>query len=245
MKKSIKICIVFLILMLLIISNSYAASEACKVSMSSNKEGTLNIGDEVEISITLSNITLTGGITKIGAELSYDQNIFDIVYEEDSSIADNLDLSEFGSENLKVVHYQEGGWYLATSEVEGSNGAALIGENTGDPTIATGVIGKIKLKVKNTVTTTTTDIKLKTITVFGADESENTISSEASTNLKINAVSNKTTNTTKKNNTNGQNTTANTSTPYTGVEEVAPIIIAVAIIAIVAFVKLIKYKDIK
>ena len=117
MKKSIKIFLVIILFIILTINNSiYAVEEdVCKVVLSANKTD-LKAGDTVEISVKLSNITLENGITYIVGQLDYSQDVFEIVYEDDSVIEDAIDLDEMrddlGYETLKVAYFDEDGWYL-------------------------------------------------------------------------------------------------------------------------------------
>ena len=117
MKKSIKIFLVIILFIILTINNSIYAVEGdvCKVVLSANKTD-LKAGDTVEISVKLSNITLENGITYIVGQLDYSQDVFEIVYEDESVIEDAIDLDEMrddlGYETLKVAYFDEDGWYL-------------------------------------------------------------------------------------------------------------------------------------
>ena len=117
MKKSIKIFLIMVIFFVLAVNNSiYAVEEdVCKVEISANKTN-LKAGDTVEISVKVSNITLENGITYIIGQLDYSQDVFEIVYEDDSVIEDAIDLDEMredlGYETLKVAYLDEDGWYL-------------------------------------------------------------------------------------------------------------------------------------
>lgn len=117
MKKSIKIFLIIALFIILTINNSiYAVEEdVCKVVLSANKTD-LKAGDTVEISVKLSNITLENGITYIVGQLDYSQDVFEIVYEDESVVEDAIDLDEMrddlGYETLKVAYFDEDGWYL-------------------------------------------------------------------------------------------------------------------------------------
>lgn len=260
MKKSIKIIFILTLSMIVLLINStvYADSDACKIDLSSNKT-TLNIGDEIQLSIKMSNITTSEAIANFAGQLDYDQDVFEIEYITDSTTEENLGLSdlrnETGASDLKIAYYEEGGWYIACQEIEGADGAAIMGETTGDPATSSTTIGIIKLKVKDTATTTTTTISLRSTSVVDVKEKTYELSKEASVNFTVNAI-NTTIQSGTQNTTNSKiqniattsnetaNSTANTSAPYTGVEEILPIIFVVAIITVVAFVKFVKYKDI-
>ena len=115
MKKSIKIlCIIVLFIILSINNNIYAADKVAKVSLSPNKTK-LNIGDTVTVDVKLSNITLTNGVAYALGQLEYNQDVFELVYEDTSSLQD-IDLDElaeeYGADKLGIASYDEDGWYL-------------------------------------------------------------------------------------------------------------------------------------
>lgn len=273
MKKFLKAEAIFLILIfaisLLLNNNVYAATEECKMQLSADKT-TLNIGDEVTLTVKVSDIASGEAIQGIVGTLNYPQDIFEIEYITDSQIEENIALSDMrttsGIDNLKVVYYSESGWYILCGEVANSDGAALYAETTGsDPIESSQEIGTIKLKVKDSAITTTTPIKVTDINIENAEGNTSSITTEPSVNFTVNALTSSggsssgnsgssggTSSGTKNNtgantgiNTSTKNTSANTSAPYTGAKEVAPIILIVTIIAVVVFIKLIKYKDIK
>ena len=132
----------------------------------------------------------------------------------------------------------------------------LIAENVGEPDTSSVTLGSIKLKVKDTAITTTETISLTDVNVLDEAEETYEIDDATDVSITINAVSSSGGNTNKKSSTNtntetdkentyNPSTTANQSAPYTGVEDVMPIIFAVAVITIIAFIGIIKYRDIK
>ena len=152
----------------------------------------------------------------------------------------------------------DGAYYYG--EVDDADGAVLIAETAGTPDKSSVTIGSIKLKVKSNAITTTEAISLSEISVLDDAEEVYEIDDASDINITINAISNSETETeaaeeqSKNENTNenigklntyNSASTANQSAPYTGVEDVAPIIFAVTVIAIVAFIGIIKYREIK
>ncbi len=254
MRKITKVMLLIVFLIGILISNiCYADSEACDVKITSDKTK-LNAGDVVTLSVKLSNVNIEDGISAIVGELDYDQEIFDIVYETDSDIEDAIDLEtqkeEYELDNLKVVYYNEDGWYLCLAEIEDADGATIEGLTLGDPVTSSETIGTIKLKVKSTAKATTTEIGFGELYVLDDAEEPYEITTEPSVSLTIASTTNEpTTNKNTNINTNTEKvyngTTANTAAPYAGSKEVTPIILIVTIIAIITLGKVIKYKDIK
>lgn len=162
-------------------------------------------------------------------------------------------------------------------EIEDSDGAALVGENLGDPTESSTTIAKIKLKVKQDVTEAEETVALSSLSVIDnteensydltegssidftitkktSNEAQQSGSIQDNTNKNTNVnTGNQASNTAGNISTGGQTkntnanepSTSNSPAPYTGVEEVTPIIFVVAIITIFTLIRLKKYKDIK
>lgn len=125
------------------------------------------------------------------------------------------------------------------------------------------IIGKIKLKVKDGVKSTTAKVSLEDMTVYGKATTSSTTESpigyeisdatldlnvkgatqnenELIINQKANNVENITQNSVK----NNDEDKANNNVPYTGIEDMIPVIFILAIIAVLAYINYRKYKNI-
>lgn len=261
MKKAINIIIFFLLSIVILTTCVRAEDEACKISISADKT-TLEAGDEVTITLLMSEVNKTSGISQILSILEYSDDIFEIIPVEDSELEANFAGTEF--EGCEIIY--SGGkdtdttiknpWYILYMENNGAKG--IYGSTTADPQIETQIIGKIKLKVKENVQSTNTTIALVDTEVFDAETISNATSTEDLTgfkisdskiDLQINGTIDTNTSTTE-NQSQAQNSQeqkenkAEQEIPYTGVEEFIPFIFIIIIVAIVLNLRYKKYKDI-
>ena len=79
MKKRNIIIACLLFILILFTTKVNAAEEACKVSLSADKT-TLGPGDTVTVSIKVSNVTKTDGISQFIGALDFPSDIFEIVF---------------------------------------------------------------------------------------------------------------------------------------------------------------------
>lgn len=145
--------------------------------------------------------------------------------------------------------------FLASVDTAISNTTAKQGEAP--------IIGKIKLKVKDDAKSTTAKVSLKDMTVYGEATTFSTTESpigyeisdatldlnvkgitqnenELIINQKANNVENITQNSVK----NKDEGKANNNVPYTGIEDMIPVIFILAIISVLAYINYKKYKNI-
>ena len=271
MKKSIKskiLVISLLFVIILSIGSVWAANDVCKFNVSSNKTKATK-GDTITLNLGLDDVTgVTGGIFRFVAQMEYNQDMFEIGYIEDEEIEEEIDLEslreEFGVESLKIAFYDDEGWCLLIGDIEGANGAIIIGETSGDPVESSEDIGTIKLKVIDDEASTE-EIIFSEISVIDSSRKDYEISAKSKASIKIsnsttdegtsgsqsesgNNKNNAKNNANNNNNANkniNPNTPANEAAPYAGTKEVAPIIFAVALIATIGFAGVIKYKGIE
>lgn len=190
MKKIIKIILYIMLLLILLGTCVNAEDEACKITLSANK-ATLNPGDEVTITLNMSDITKSSGIYQFMSVLNFKDDIFEIVKVEDSELKQDLEDSEYGECDILYSGLVDtdpnikNPWYLLYIEESGMHG--IIGSSTADPQKENQIIGKIKLKVKDTVTTSTsTEISLESTEVFDAESiSSGTVSGDVISNTDI------------------------------------------------------------
>lgn len=265
MKKAINIIVCFLVSLIILTTYVRAEDEACKISVSADKT-TLKPGDEVTITLLMSNVNKTSGISQLLSILEYSNNIFEIVPVIDSELKSNLADTEF--KDCQILYSGEkdtdttikNPWYILYIENSGAKG--IYGATTADPQIETQVIGKIKLKVKENIQSTKTTVGIVDTEVFDAETISNTTSTENLTGykisdskieLQINGITNTgTTNNTSTtgNQSNAQNTQTQTENkakkdvPYTGIENFIPFIIIMIAIAGISYMRYKKYKDI-
>ena len=117
MKKTIKVILVLLLFLAILTCKVYAEDEdVCKLSISADKTK-LSAGDTVTLTIKLSDIDeSTDGIINLVGEFEFDQDVFEIVYIEDNSIEEEIDLDTIREEteidNLKIAYYDDEKWNI-------------------------------------------------------------------------------------------------------------------------------------
>ena len=259
MRKFIKVCLYCIIFILLLTTCVRAEDEACKITLSANKK-TLSPGDEVTITLTMSDITKTSGIVVFSSVLEYDNDIFEIIPVDDEELKADLE-NEFA--DFDILYNGENDatvtnpWYLLYIESDGSSG--IYGSTMADPQIQQQVVGKIKLKVKEDAISTSTIISLQETEAYDSESISDTEDTgditgyeiaESEIDLKIEGSTAAMTPTTQEN-VNKQQITqtqlenkAQETGPYTGIEDYIPFILIVAVIAIVSYIKYKKYKEI-
>ena len=271
MKKIIKIILLQLLITFLIISPVRAEELPCKISLSSSKTS-LEPGDEITVSILMSNITVSEGIQYISAILDYSKDVFEIIYDESDLAEDKLvELveGEGDEDNVAMIYVGENDttatgnkWDVALlyDEDTDSNGILAFSDNK---QTQTQTIAKIKFKVKSDAPKTDAEISLKEALVFSMDDDDEgmeiegtsvsfTVNGKAAQAANkpvnnINNIENKTENKVENNLKSNINNvdTANKGTPYTGIEDYIPAIIIIMSVAIVSYFNYKKYKDIK
>lgn len=268
MKKYISIVVLF-IMILIQFSVFVQAAEPCSISLKPDSQN-LSKSDVLTVDISMSNITVSEGITGFLAILDYSKDKFDVVVDESEDAQDVLaELEGTEYEGCKVLYIGQNDedeeilnpWTLLLMESEEGTGIAGI---TNEPQKQSQKIGKIKFKVKDNVASSNSEkITLEELTVIGGEEDisinnayttvkisgSQSISIGTSTNTanKANTVSsyNKTNTAT----TTNKNTTSNTgSLTQTSTSEVpeagTPIIFPIILIAVGIIVfKYKKYND--
>lgn len=270
MKKIVKLILLQFLIVFLMMSTVKAEELPCKISLSSSKT-TLNPGDEITVSILMSNITVSDGIQYVNAILDYSTDVFEIVYDESDLAEDKLaQFEDEGDEgNVAMVYVGENDttlsgnkWDVALlyDEDTESNGILAFSE---EKQTQTQTIGKIKFKVKSDAPKIDTKISLEEVSVFSIDDDDDGMKVEdASVSFTVNGkevaaasqpannvnnVENRAENKVEnkvKENTNNQDTSEK-ETPYTGIEDYFPVIAIVMLIAVISYFNYKKYKDIK
>ena len=272
MKKTLKIILYFLVFIILLTNSANAEDVACKISLSANKT-TLNAGDELIITLSMSNVSKENGISDFVSVLEFSDDIFELVFEEDEELSAALENTEF--KDCKILYSGDkdtdttikNPWYLLCLEDE-EGGKAIYGSTSADPQISNQVVGKIRLKVKGNAETTKATISITDTEVFDPEAiskyetTGNLIGYEiedSKIELQIKGKSNNgglpvnnsiQNNAIQKNNINIDVNThvenkANQNVPYTGIEDyIIPFIFIVVIIAVLAYINYRKYKEI-
>lgn len=256
MKKTIKIILCFVIFVILLMTNVRAEDKACKISLSSNKT-TLNAGDKVTITLTMSDITKSSGIVEFISALEYDSNIFEIIPEDDEELIADLEIESgeteilYNGENDTTVTNP---WYLLYMESDGSGG--VYGSSMADPQTQQQVVGKINFKVKEDAISTSTTISLQGTEVYDSEnvsESENEGDltgyeiADSDIKLQINGVAEEEEEPDDimiNEEIEDVEDIADEDVPYTGIEDVIPFALIVIVFGIVAYIKYRKYKEI-
>lgn len=246
-----------------------AASEVCKLNISADKTE-LKAGDTVTINVLVSNVTTTSSIGIFYGILNYSEDLLEIVPEEDESfIADYEEYKDYPilySGRQDEDSTTENPWYMLLAEENGEKGfiASLDTVFTEDAEqIKQGdsqIIAKIKFKVKEDITkTSTAKISLTEIRAVESGDASDDLDekeiSDATMNLTVKVESG---NSNEENSNSGSNSDkkdsnqqnnqeenkAKSSVPYTGIEDIMPIILTILVIAILSCVYCVKYKDI-
>ncbi len=268
MKKITKIILLQVLIIFLIISPVKAEEIPCKISFSSSKT-ILQPGEEVTVSMLMSNITASEGIQYISGILDYSTDVFEIIYDETDLAEDKLvQFEDDGTDedNIGMIYVGENDtsatgnkWdvVLLYDEETNSNGILAYSEEkqTQEQTIA-----KIKFKVKSDAPKTDTKISLKQALVFSMDDDDEGMKIEdASVPFTIkgketpasSTVENKNNENVKqkkgvnKTNTNNNQQTSNQGTPYTGIDDYFPVIAVIILATVISYFNYKKYKDIK
>ena len=225
MRKIIKSIIYFLIFIVLFTTSVKAEEEACKITLSADKT-TLSSGEEVTLTLFMSNVSKESGIANFISVLNLSDDIFEIVLVEDEELSEALEGSEFEGCDILYSGYNDtdttikNPWYLLYLETEGSKG--LYASTAADAQMEDQIVGKIKLKVKEDVQATQTTISIVGTEVFDLEAILNAETTgdlvgyeiaDSEIELKINAASkdgSSPVNNTTQNNTNNTNQNNNT-----------------------------------
>lgn len=236
MKRSIKILLTVLVIMMCIAGAVNAASMTMELKSSSK----LVAGDTVVVTLRISNIDTGNGVNTMSGNIVYDTNVFEAITEQNYNTA----FEGLNSWSVNPLGYN----------AEQNRFTALRGSNVN---MASDVM-KIKLKVKSTVTVDSTTIQVKEMEFSAGEETGDINPTDVS--IKIDKASqitpedpNKTNTqpggqTTQPPKTNTQspvasgNNTPNTKLPQTGDEY--GIVLAIAVVAIVSIIAYIRYKNV-
>lgn len=234
MKKSIKILLTVLVIMICIVGTVNAASITVELKSTSN----LVAGDTVTITLRIKNIDAGDGVDAISGALVYDTNVFETITE------DNYTTYIQGVNSWNPIGYKN----------QENRFTAVRGNKVN---MASDVL-QIKLKAKSSVTVDYTTIQVKDIEFSGGEETGDI--NPADVSIKIDKASqitpedpNKTNTqpggqTTQPPKTNTQspvvsgNNAPTTKLPQTGEEY--GIVLAIAIVAIVSIIAYIRYKNV-
>lgn len=238
MKRSIKILLAVLVIMICIVGTVNAASITTELKSSSN----LVAGDTVTITLRIKNIDAGDGVDAISGALVYDTNVFETITE------DNYTTYIQGVNSWNPIGYN-------TQE---NRFTAVRGNKVN---MASDVL-QIKLKAKSSVTVDSTTIQVKDIEFSGGLDTGDINPADVSikidkasqitpddpnkTNTQPGGQTTPTTNTQQPVNTqtpvvNGNNT-PNTKLPQTGDEY--GIVLAITVVTIVSIIAYVRYKNV-
>ncbi len=182
MKKRNIIIACLLFILILFTTKVNAAEEACKVSLSADKT-TLGPGDTVTVSIKVSNVTKTDGISQFIGALDFPSDIFEVVFEEDDETL-IADYEEYEGYSIiysgRMEETVTNPWYIIYAEEEGKQGFLAGIDTKALETVqpvksgSTQTIGKIKLKVKDGAEGTTASLAFSDMEVFGPNDLSDT-----------------------------------------------------------------------
>ena len=238
MKRSIKILLAVLVIMICIVGKVNAASITTELKSSSN----LVAGDTVTITLRIKNIDAGDGVDAISGALVYDTNVFETITE------DNYTTYIQGVNSWNPIGYKN----------QENRFTAVRGNKVN---MASDVL-QIKLKAKSSVTVDSTTIQVKDIEFSGGLDTGDINPADVSikidkasqitpddpnkTNTQPGGQTTPTTNTQQPVNTqtpvvNGNNT-PNTKLPQTGDEY--GIVLAIAVVTIVSIIAYVRYKNV-
>ena len=267
--KNIKVVVILTIvciMVLVILTNSYAAEGDTFELQLIASTSTLNPGDDFTVNLTLDNIKVTGGDQGIGAyqtKILYDTDILELVSiapasgwevsQNEGNIIANTSNGQVVKQktNTAIINFKvkdnvtSDNTTISLESVSGSSGETIIGK---------GVSAKINITGKQEENKPSEDNQTENEnTVSGNNQAGNNNSTDTNnqtgTNNIVGGNNLITNNIPVKNNTiiNCSNidktTTANKSLPKTGFTNI--IVLAIVILSIVSIVSLIKYKALK
>lgn len=255
----LKTVIIFLLILFGInISIANAAEEACKITLSSDKS-IVRAGEEVTITISMSNVSISSGLIQFGAIINYPKEMFDIITIEDEELKQEYEGTDYALCDILYVGEKDEDTSITTPwnllYIEGGQ-EGILGISSGDPQIANQIIGRFKLKAKEDVSSTTANISVTESAVLDSEGkeyqiSDSNISLQLQESVKDNPIENEIVNNTIINNSTANNTVksnnsniANTDHEYAGVEDIVPVIFVIAILSLISYIKYRKYKDI-
>lgn len=268
MKKRNIIIACLLFILILFTTKVNAAEEACKVSLSADKT-TLGPGDTVTVSIKVSNVTKTDGISQFIGALDFPSDIFEVVFEEDDETL-IADYEEYEGYSIiysgRMEETVTNPWYIIYAEEEGKQGFLAGIDTKALETVqpvksgSTQTIGKIKLKVKDGAEGTTASLAFSDMEVFGPNDLSDTTTdvpagskiSDATVNFKLTGMEpqgeqdpvGKNPGSKGTENVTNKDNRAKNDTPYTGIEDTIPVIFILLIITTFAYINYRKYKNI-
>lgn len=231
MKRSIKILLTVLLIMMCIVGTVNASS----ITMELNSNSKLVAGDTVVVTLRIKNIDAGDGVDAISGNLVYDANVFETITDD----------------NYTTYFQGVNSWNSSGYNAQENRFTATRGNKVN---MASDVL-QIKLKAKTAVTVDSTTIQVKDIEFSGGMDTGDINPTDVS--IKIDKASqitpddpNKTntqptTNTQKPVNTQSpinSNNTPNTKLPQTGDEY--GIVLAIAVVAIISIIAYIRYKNV-
>lgn len=268
MKIVVKILALMLILMIFASNIVMAADYPCKISLSSSKT-TFKPGDEITISISIADITLSEGINNITAIIDYPEEIFDVIFDESEEAEEQVAIysESLGTEGDVAMFYI--GQNDTTSTNSNWNGLLYI-DSTGKKGImltaserqtTSKTIAKLKFKVKDSAPKTSAKVSLDSIVAYDANTNEKevnntsitfsidgveTIVSKPANNVQNNLGSsgNLNNNVNNAQNVNQQEDISEKDAPNTGIEDYVPAFSIIIIIAVFSYINYRRYKDI-
>ena len=269
MKKRTIIILCLLFAIILITTKVNAAEEACKVTLSADKT-TLGPGDTVTVSISISNVTKTDGISQFYGALDFPSDIFELVLEEDDETI-VADYEEYEGYSILYSGRMEATvtnpWYIIYAEAEGEPGFVAGIDTKALETVqpvksgSSQTIGKIKLKVKDGAEGTSAKLTFADMEVFGPNDLNDTTTdvpegseiSDATVNFTLTGMEAQEEQEPEEKSTGLEEVTkvtankdnkASNNVPYTGIEDTIPVIFILIVIATLAYINYRKYKNI-
>ena len=191
MKKYISIVILFIII-LMQFAVVVQAADPCSISLKPSSQ-TLKQSDEFTIDISMSNITIDGGVTDFIAILDYSKDKFELIADESEDAQDflaSLEGTDYEGCN-KVLYIGQNDedesvlnpWTLLLVEDE-SGELGILGK-ANEPQEENQKIAKLKFKVKDDAASSSSEkITFKDLTVLGAS-GEDVLMTNAYTTVKV------------------------------------------------------------
>lgn len=216
-----KIMLVAILMIAIICCATYVSAYSVGFSLSSSSK--LKAGDEVKVTVRMSNVDAGNGIDAIVAQLDYDTNVFEEVATSNLVGANNWVVNIYNSQTKK---------FTLTKSTKSNAAEDLL---------------TITLKAKSAVNVNSTTVSVKNVTASGgavSDGGTGDITIADSSVIISGTATNITTPTT--NTTNKANTTTTTKVnklPQTG-ENTAMIVAVVAIVAVIGILCYARYRNI-
>ena len=263
MKRKIFTLLAIALLTMIVLSTKVFAAESFLVNAKASAD-TLNPGDTLTVSVSVSDIDVEKGLGTLGGTLGYDKTVFEEVKAKNLKSGEDWESVTYNADNGKFVTLTSSGETLKTdTEVftitlkvldtakEGKTSIKLsdLNSSDGEKDLYTADTEKIitiasstSKPEDNTTGNNTTNNTTGNNTTSNNDTTNNVIGNNNTTS---NTITNTTTNTTNTSKANASKNNTITVLPYAGESDIAIVVGMLVISTVIGYFKLKSYKEVK